>query len=190
MGKELRALTYSKIRICNYNDFSDEVHLQIVSTHETPATKVLTPHIAKTNTGQYVTKPISTAKFRHPTIFRDTAEETGIDPDGETADSGPKVTVSSGFGVLGFEGMVVGMEDPVEEGTAPPGEGKRGAMSGDSSVSGDIGELGNSAGAAEIVGVSDIDNEGEAMKAVMNTTRKPKEAIQMIMKSSTLFRDS
>ncbi|XAR53255.1 hypothetical protein NMG60_11021728 [Bertholletia excelsa] len=98
---------------------------------------------------------------------------------------GPRITVSSGFGGLGFEGMV-GMEDPVGETISPPGEGKRGAMSGDTSENGESGGSGSNAGAAEIAGVStnfssgEKESEEEAMKAVMSATRNQKGAIQMM----------
>ncbi|KAL4320711.1 hypothetical protein AHAS_Ahas04G0027200 [Arachis hypogaea] len=51
---------------------------------------------------------------------------------GENAESGPGAIMSSGFGVLGVEG-IVGISEP-EAGvgnTPPPGEGKSGAISGD-----------------------------------------------------------
>lgn len=67
-------------------------------------------------------------------------EEACIIPNGERAESGPGATEaapsSSGFGGLGLEGMV-GMSEPVGVGRTPPGEGKRGAMSGDTSWKGD-----------------------------------------------------
>lgn len=60
-------------------------------------------------------------------------EEAGKDPNGKNAESGPGArNLSSGFGGLGLEGMV-GMEEVVGEGNTPPGEGKRGEMSGESS---------------------------------------------------------
>ena len=73
--------------------------------------------------------------FKYETKNLDSAEEAGIDPDGANAESGPSKSNSSGFGGLGLEGMV-GMDDPVEVGTLPPGEGKSGAMSGDISWKG------------------------------------------------------
>ncbi|CAL5413215.1 unnamed protein product [Camellia sinensis] len=118
-----------------------------------------------------------------------------FDLDGETrAESGPKPSVSSGFGGLGLEGMV-GMEDPVGEGNSPPGEGRRGEISGDNSVNGDeSGGLGNNAGAAEIVAIvvamggvfcsfleEEKESEGEAMKAIImsgGARRNQKDAIQ------------
>lgn len=61
-------------------------------------------------------------------------------------------SMESGFGVR-VDGMV-GMEDPGREWDGPPGEGKRGAISGDISVCGEIGGSGNTAGVAEIVSSS------------------------------------
>lgn len=76
-----------------------------------------------------------------------TAEDSGSEPNGARAVSGPTGSSMSGFW-LRVEGMV-GMEDPgVPE--EPPGDGRRGAISGDSGVSGGSGR---SAGAAEMVGV-------------------------------------
>ncbi|KAK9289188.1 hypothetical protein L1049_017662 [Liquidambar formosana] len=94
----------------------------------------------------------------------------------------------SGFGGLGFDGMV-GTEDTIGEGSVPPGEGKSGAMSGDISIRGeDRGGFERSAGEAEMVVVvvevskfsgEDKDGKGEeAMKAtIMSATRNQKEAI-------------
>lgn len=68
-------------------------------------------------------------------IMCEAEEEAWMRPNGENAESGPEATepysLSSGFGGLGLEGMV-GMDEPEGEGKSPPGEGKRGAMSGDS----------------------------------------------------------
>ncbi|KAA8548526.1 hypothetical protein F0562_000207 [Nyssa sinensis] len=99
----------------------------------------------------------------------DDEEESGRDPDGESAEPGRREIISSGFGGLGFDGMVGMEEDPAGEDTRPPGEGKRGAMSGDNSVNGDK------------------DSEDEAMKAIMSAPRNQKEAIQMMMKSIKLL---
>lgn len=57
-------------------------------------------------------------------------ETACICPNGENA--GPKAGKSSGFGGLGLEGMVE-TEEEVGVGTTPPGEGKSGVISGDSS---------------------------------------------------------
>ncbi|KAF3457299.1 hypothetical protein FNV43_RR01956 [Rhamnella rubrinervis] len=78
-------------------------------------------------------------------------EDAGIDPNGEKAEKGPGATKSSGFGGLRLEGML-GIEDPIGVGNTPPGEGKSGEMSGDSSWKVDGGgfEEGN-AGEAEIL---------------------------------------
>lgn len=60
-------------------------------------------------------------------------EEASNDPDGENAESGPGArNSSSGFGGLGLAGMV-GMEELVGAGNVPPGDGKSGEMSGESS---------------------------------------------------------
>lgn len=56
-------------------------------------------------------------------------EAAGNGPNGEKAEAGPG---ASGFGGLGLEGMV-GTEEPVGVGTTPPGEGKSGEISGESS---------------------------------------------------------
>lgn len=105
------------------------------------------------------------------------------------AESGPTMATSSGFGGLWFDGMV-GMRDPVGEGNSPPGEGKRGVMSGDNSVyGGESGGPGNTAGAAEIEealeGVSKFSSEVEeredvAMKATVSGKRNQNEAIQIM----------
>lgn len=79
------------------------------------------------------------------------------------------------MGGLGFDGIV---------GMVAPGEGKRGAISGDNSVYGDNGGSGIIVGAADIVGeffsweeVEDKDSDGETRKATMSATRKQKVAI-------------
>ncbi|KAL3505794.1 hypothetical protein ACH5RR_031176 [Cinchona calisaya] len=90
-----------------------------------------------------------------------TADEAGKEPDGANAESGPTEETSSGFGGLGFEGIVGMVEDP--------GEGKRGAISGDNSVYGDNGGFAvcNVVGAAEILGIlGDKDSEGETCAKV------------------------
>ena len=81
----------------------------------------------------------------------DVEEEAGIDPNGEKAEKGPGATKSSGFGGLRLEGML-GIEDPIGVVTTPPGDGKSGEMSGESSWKVDGGgfEEGN-AGEAEVV---------------------------------------
>lgn len=61
-------------------------------------------------------------------------DETGKDAEGGKAESGARIE-KSGFGGLGLEG-IVGMEEPAV-GTAPPGVGSKGAMSGDNSWKGD-----------------------------------------------------
>lgn len=66
-------------------------------------------------------------KLNNLTTFEDpvrllnlTAEESGRkEPNGANAESGPTPTNPSGFGGLGVEG-IVGMEEPVGEGTTPP----------------------------------------------------------------------
>ena len=119
--------------------------------------------------------------FKCETKNLDSAEEAGIDPDGANAESGPSKSNSSGFGGLGLEGMV-GMDDPVEVGTLPPGEGKSGAMSGDISWKGgrDGGEFVKNDGVVEIVleaselRLGDKESEGETMKAMMMLMSTPK----------------
>lgn len=136
-----------------------------------------TPQTAKTSTDQHDNNTtIFTGKYRGLSKLRDTAAESGRSPEGETAESGLKAGIPSGFW-LGFEG-IVGMEEPVE-GTAPPEEGKRGAISGDISV---VEVVGNNAGAAVIVVsnlslLEDRDSEDEAMKAIIvsdTAMNKPK----------------
>lgn len=99
------------------------------------------------------------------------------------AESGPTMATSSGFGGLWFDGMV-GMRDPVGEGNSPPGEGKRGVMSGDNSVyGGESGGPGNTAGAAEIEEAlsSEVEErEDVAMKATVSGKRNQNEAIQIM----------
>ncbi|KAL4289568.1 hypothetical protein GQ457_14G014060 [Hibiscus cannabinus] len=74
-------------------------------------------------------------------------EDAGNDRNGGKAESGPGAMKSSGFGGLGVEGMV-GMDVPVV-GTIPPGDGNKGATSGDS------GRKGDNEG-SEMVGVSEL----------------------------------
>lgn len=126
--------------------------------------------------------------------MREPSEVAGREAEGEIAKSGPSATTSSGFGGLGLEGMV-GMEDPVGTGSTPPGEGKRGEMSGDNGGRGDRAGFSKTAGDVEIVEVckcscsGDKDSKGESMKGMMSTKRSQKEAILMIMKSiSTSWR--
>ena len=94
----------------------------------------------------------NTTKFRDPTALREPREAAGREPKGENAESGPRETTSSGFGGLGLEGMV-GMEDPVVTGSTPPGEGKRGEMSGDNGGRGGRAGFSKNAGDVKIVGV-------------------------------------
>lgn len=77
----------------------------------------------------------------------------------------------------------MGTEEIVDEGTLPPGEGKRGIISGDNSLYGDGGGVGRIAGAADIVvgisklrrGCEDKESEGEAIKAMISgAMRNPK----------------
>ena len=105
---------------------------------------------------QYAAKPAKTV-FEYETKILDAAEEAGNDSYGGKAESGPGAPKSSGFGGLGLEGMV-GMDDPVGVGTAPPGEGKSGAMSGDNSwrVDRDRGGLFKNGGVAEIEEASEL----------------------------------
>lgn len=93
-------------------------------------------HIWNSWIDRYATSPTTTTtKFLK---FRGAAEEASNAPRGEKAESGPDATASSGLGGLGEEGMV-GMDGVAGEGSAPPGEGNSGAMSGDSSWKGGIG---------------------------------------------------
>ncbi|KAI8561544.1 hypothetical protein RHMOL_Rhmol04G0348600 [Rhododendron molle] len=132
-----------------------------------------------TNHRQFDIKPDKSAKFRNPKTLREDAVETNLDPDGEMAESGPTVATSSGFGGLWFDGMV-GMRDPVGEGNSPPGEGKRGVMSGDNSVYGeDTGGPGNTAGAAEIE---------EALEGVSKFSSEVEEREDVAMKATAIKR--
>lgn len=83
----------------------------------------------------------------NPLIEIPTAEDSCTKPDGAKAVSGPTGSSMSGFGLR--EEGIVGMDDPSGEADARPGDGSRGVMSGDSSVSGS----GRTAGAAEMVGI-------------------------------------
>ncbi|PPD73236.1 hypothetical protein GOBAR_DD29838 [Gossypium barbadense] len=110
-------------------------------------------------------------------------EETGNGPNGGNAEVGPGAMKSSGLGGLGVEGMV-GIDEPVV-GTTPPGDGNKGAISGDNGWKGDNGGSDTDTGDADIVGVSELsleakDGKGdEAMKymIMMGSKRKQKEAI-------------
>ena len=66
-----------------------------------------------------------------PQNFKGEVKEAGKEPNGGKAEPGLSAIKSSGLGGLGLEGMV-GMEEPVV-GTTAPGDGSRGAMSGDNS---------------------------------------------------------
>ena len=81
-------------------------------------------------------------------------EEADSNSNGGNAEPGPAAIKSSGFGGLGLEGMV-GMDEPVV-GTTPPGDGNKGAISGDNSWKGDIGGSNIDTGEAEIVEVSEL----------------------------------
>nr|DAD33461.1 TPA_asm: hypothetical protein HUJ06_012312 [Nelumbo nucifera] len=91
--------------------------------------------------------------------------------------------MSSGFGGLGFEGMV-GRDDSAGEALAPPGVGNNGVMSGDKTGGeAEMGGFGKNAGAAEMAEACNFssgerDNEGETMKATMSTKVSKKEAIE------------
>lgn len=152
----------------------------------------------ETNHRQFNIKPNKSAKFRNPKTLGEDAVETSFDPDGEMAESGPTLATSSGFGGLWLDGMV-GMEDPVGEGNSPPGEGKRGVMSGDNSVYGESEGPGNTDGAAEIVealeGVfklsSDVEQrEGVVMKATVSGNRNQNEAIQIMRRIKAHYTSS
>lgn len=111
------------------------------------------PHIKKNITNQAAKQLLKTSTLNPFTkIWSETAEESWNEPDGATAVSGPTEFIVSGFG-LRVEG-IVGMDDPAGECAVLPGDGKRGAISGDNSVYGESGGFGSTAGAAEIVGVS------------------------------------
>ena len=96
------------------------------------------------------------AELRKPETLSWFAEETGRDPSGENARKGTGASIASGFGGLGLEG-IVGKEDSLGESSEPPGEGKRGVMSGDKAGGEAKGASGNNAGAAESV---EVDNCG------------------------------
>lgn len=72
------------------------------------------------------------AKFTDHFWYNLTADEPGKAPNGATAESRGPTSSLSGFGGLGFEG-IIGKDDSVGEGTTPPEEGRRGATSGESS---------------------------------------------------------
>ncbi|KAK3440994.1 hypothetical protein EUGRSUZ_B01261 [Eucalyptus grandis] len=101
------------------------------------------------------------------------AEEAINGSSGATA--GPR-GASSGFGGLGVEGMVGMEEDPPEAGMAAPGEGRRGAMSGESPWKGGTRGSNNRAGGDEIAVAGSVaelsssearDCEGRARKDTM-----------------------
>lgn len=76
------------------------------------------------------------ATFTASIGFAVIAKEAMNELPGAAAESRPRGS-SSGFGGLGLEGMVGMEEEPPEEaGAAPPGEGRSGAMSGESSWKG------------------------------------------------------
>lgn len=92
---------------------------------------------------------------------------------------------------------IVGKDDIVGEGNTPPGEGRRGAISGDNSWKGDRGgEFTRDAGEVGIVeacGFSRADEErnGNMIKDIMNDKRNQKEAILMMKEiSGTLTGES
>lgn len=122
------------------------------------------------------------------TGFVRTAEEAINGFSGTTADSGPR-GASSGFGGLGVEGMVGMVEEPPEAGPAPPGEGRRGAMSGESSWKGGTRGSDDRGGVDEIAAVrvtelslEDRDCEGRAMRDTMIADANQEDAILMIKK--------
>lgn len=89
----------------------------------------------------------------HRDDTRGTAEATGKDSEGENGKNvGPGAIIASGLGGLGLEG-IKGSVESVGASSEPPGEGKRGLISGERAGSGgeDKGGFGNNAGAAEIV---------------------------------------
>ncbi|KAJ0052821.1 hypothetical protein Pint_01064 [Pistacia integerrima] len=107
------------------------------------------PHIQVSCIKQNSRKPRKIANFNGAA---ETEEETGKDPNGDKANSGPGAIITSGFGGLGLEG-IVGRDDSVGEGAIPLGVGNKGVMSGDKvgvEAMG-IGALGKNAGAADIV---------------------------------------
>lgn len=110
------------------------------------------PHmIPEGCTKQNTSKPRKTAKFKGPDEVRDTEEQAGKEPDGEIDDpAGPGASTSSGFGGLGFEGMV-GIDDSVGEGAPTPGVGNNGSISGDKVGGENEGASFKNAGAADIV---------------------------------------
>ncbi|KAI3443166.1 uncharacterized protein J3R85_000061 [Psidium guajava] len=123
------------------------------------------------------------------TGFVGIAEEAINGSSGATAEPGPR-GASSGFGGLGVEGMVGTEEDPPEAGAAPPGEGRRGATSGESSWKGGtrgsddrVGEDGIAvAGVAELSS-EERDCEGRARIAeAMIADASQEDAILMIKK--------
>ncbi|KAK4418192.1 hypothetical protein Salat_2231900 [Sesamum alatum] len=120
----------------------------------------------------------TTIELKNTGKFSLTEEESGIDPDGANAIPGPGATIASGFGGLGLDG-IRGIEDSLGERSEPPGEGKRGAISGDNAGGGeDNGAIGsgNNAGAAEIVEAGKFmhkagDDENAIKRAVARTIK-------------------
>ena len=102
----------------------------------------------------YATTTEKAAKCKDPTEILGDVEEADSNSNGGNAEPGPAAIKSSGFGGLGLEGMV-GMDEPVV-GTTPPGDGNKGAISGDNSWKGDIGGSNIDTGEAEIVEVSEL----------------------------------
>lgn len=98
---------------------------------------------------------------KHVDELKETAEESGKDWDGAKAESGMTGSVSSGF-LLGFEG-IVGIEDPAE------GEGSRGAISGGIIL--DEGASDMAEASSLLVWCRDKHNKGEAIKAIITTTK-------------------
>lgn len=116
------------------------------------------------------------AALKKPETWSGCEEESGNDPNGESANTGPGAPIASGFGGLGLEG-IVGNEESLGESTEPPGEGNRGVMSGDNAGGEANGESGNNAGAAEIV---EVWNCGSSAKLVDTASIKDGIDIEII----------
>lgn len=89
------------------------------------------------------------------------AKEAMNELSGATAESRPRGS-SSGFGGLGLEGMVGMEEEPREAGAAPPGEGRSGAMSGESSWKGGTSRSDDRAGGDRIAVAAVAGGDGVA----------------------------
>nr|DAD37925.1 TPA_asm: hypothetical protein HUJ06_008566 [Nelumbo nucifera] len=160
-----------------------ELQLPPPKQSSTSSSTSLTSHMPKSCVCQNTTRPRNIAQFRGPTELRELEDEAGKEWDGESPESGPNETISSGFGGLGLEGMV-GRDDTVGEVFAPPGVGNNGSMSGDNAGEGaESGGFGKKAGAADMAEDSNFSSEARvsesgSMEATMSAKSSEKEAIK------------